>query len=105
MVDEILSPRERMAEPGGPIKMIFFEEAASDSGNLGFSEAWPLDPISQWSRWYGLANLPTCPYRMYIHSLCNIHNQLDVGVIVVVGAPGYLECRVNSSIRLLCFII
>jgi len=24
------------------MNMIFFEEAASDSGNVGFSEAWPL---------------------------------------------------------------
>lgn len=42
MVDEILSPRDRMADPGGPINMIFLGDAANDSGSLGFSEAWPL---------------------------------------------------------------
>ena len=42
MVEEILSPSDRMAEPGGPMKTIFFGEAASDSGSLGFSEACPL---------------------------------------------------------------
>jgi hypothetical protein len=42
MVDEILSPSERMADPGGPMKTIFLGDAASDSGSLGFSEAWPL---------------------------------------------------------------
>jgi len=31
-----------MAEPGGPMKMIRFEDAARDSGSLGFSDAWPL---------------------------------------------------------------
>lgn len=39
MVEEILSPRERIAEPGGPMKMIFFGEAAKDSGSFGFSDA------------------------------------------------------------------
>src|SRR4051812_34897731 len=42
MVDEILSPRDRMAEPGGPMKTIFLGDAASDSGSFGFSDAWPL---------------------------------------------------------------
>jgi len=42
MVDDILSPKDRIAEPGGPMKIIFLGEAAKDSGNLGFSEAWPL---------------------------------------------------------------
>ena len=37
MVDEILSPRERMAEPGGPMKMIL--DFAKVSGRRGFSEA------------------------------------------------------------------
>jgi len=39
MVDEILSPSERMAEPGGPMKTILCLDAASDSGRRGFSEA------------------------------------------------------------------
>ena len=42
IVEEILSPSERMAEPGGPMKTIFFGDAAKDSGSLGFSEACPL---------------------------------------------------------------
>lgn len=42
MVDEILSPSERMAEPGGPMKMILCFDAASDSGSRGFSDACPL---------------------------------------------------------------
>lgn len=39
IVDEILSPSDRIADPGGPMKMIFLGEAANDSGSLGFSEA------------------------------------------------------------------
>ena len=31
-----------MAEPGGPMKMIFFGDAARDSGSAGFSDACPL---------------------------------------------------------------
>ena len=27
---------------------------------------------------------PSCPYRMYVHSLGNIHDEFDVGVVVVV---------------------
>jgi hypothetical protein len=38
-VEEILSPSDRMAEPGGPMKTIFFGDAANDSGSFGFSEA------------------------------------------------------------------
>jgi hypothetical protein len=41
-VDEILSPSDRMAEPGGPMKTIRFGDAASDSGSFGFSDACPL---------------------------------------------------------------
>jgi hypothetical protein len=37
MVDEILSPKDRMADPGGPMKMIL--ERASVSGSRGFSDA------------------------------------------------------------------
>ena len=46
MVEEILSPRERMAEPGGPMKTTLFFNLARLSGSLGFSEAWPLNDIS-----------------------------------------------------------
>src|ERR1700761_8840902 len=42
IVDEILSPSDRIADPGGPMKTIFLCEAARDSGSLGFSEACPL---------------------------------------------------------------
>jgi hypothetical protein len=38
-----------MAEPGGPMKTIFFGEAARDSGSLGFSEACPLAKVSFYS--------------------------------------------------------
>lgn len=72
------------------MKMIFFDEAARDSGNLGFSEAWPLDQIRPYCRCCAWASLPACPYRMYVHSLRDIYNQLNVGIVVVVGAPGYL---------------
>ncbi len=41
-IDEILFPRERMAEPGGPMNTIGRRNAASDSGNFGFSDARPL---------------------------------------------------------------
>jgi hypothetical protein len=37
MVEEILSPKERMADPGGPMKTIL--DLARVSGNRGFSEA------------------------------------------------------------------
>jgi hypothetical protein len=37
IVDEILSPKDRIAEPGGPINTIF--DLARVSGNFGFSEA------------------------------------------------------------------
>lgn len=43
MVEEILSPKDRMADPGGPMKMIFCLEAARESGRRGFSDACPLD--------------------------------------------------------------
>lgn len=38
-VNEILSPRERIADAGRPMKMIFFGDAARASGNRGFSDA------------------------------------------------------------------
>src|SRR5689334_14087539 len=93
IVDEILSPSERIADPGGPIKMIFFGEAASDSGSLGFSDAWPLVQLmSAMSciRSRTVKNLPSCPHGVHVHALCNIHNELHVGVVVVVRAAGHL---------------
>src|ERR1700738_1138576 len=42
IVEEILSPRDLIADPGGPMKTIFFGLAANDSGSFGFSEACPL---------------------------------------------------------------
>lgn len=29
---------------------------------------------------------PSCPYRMYVHPLSNVHNQLHVGIVVIVRA-------------------
>jgi hypothetical protein len=42
MVDDILSPSNLMAEPGGPMKTIFCLEADRASGSFGFSDACPL---------------------------------------------------------------
>jgi hypothetical protein len=75
------------------MKRIFLGEAARDSGNLGFSDACPL---WKWSvlRWCHCQSdsciLPSCPHGVNIHSLCNIDDQLDVGIIVVIRAPGNL---------------
>lgn len=34
---------------------------------------------------------------MYVHPLSNIDNQVDVGIVVVVGSPGYLDILVGHS--------
>jgi hypothetical protein len=90
MVEEILSPRERMAEPGGPMKTILCFEAARDSGSRGFSEACPLFRnelgISPGYRRYEgeINNSPSSPDGVYSSTFSDIDNDIDVGVIVVV---------------------
>ena len=49
MVEEILSPNDRIADPGGPMKTILCFDAARDSGSLGFSEAWPHPAQTAWT--------------------------------------------------------
>jgi hypothetical protein len=40
---------------------------------------------------------PSSPDGMDIHALSNIHNQLDVGIVVVVCAAGNLDVVVGHS--------
>ena len=72
------------------MNMIFLDEAARDSGNLGFSEACPLVIVSQLSSSLTQLDSPACPDCMYVHSLRNVHDQLNIGVIIVVRTSGYL---------------
>ncbi|KAH6606987.1 hypothetical protein Trco_006140 [Trichoderma cornu-damae] len=60
IVEEILSPNDRMADPGGPMKTIFLD-------------------------------------GMDVHALGNVHNQLDVGIVVVICAAGDLDVVVRHS--------
>lgn len=71
MVDEILSPRDRIADPGGPIKTIF--DFARVSGSRGFSEAWPLQMVNIYLR--GLTKWLTNPPRQHAHRLVPQHPQ------------------------------
>ena len=68
--------------------MIFFGDAASDSGNFGFSEACPLGLSIL--RDLGMADSrdhsPSCPDRVYVHSLSNINNQLNIGIVVIISS-------------------
>ena len=48
MVDEILSPKARMADPGGPKKAMPLAVRANESGSLGFSDAWPHPAHTPW---------------------------------------------------------
>ena len=85
------------------MKTIFLGEAARDSGSFGFSEAWPLQTKTGQSRAFRARVmfqnvLPSGPNGMNVHPLSNIHNQLHVGVVVVVGPAGNLDvvvCHAN----------
>lgn len=88
------------------MKTIFFGEAASDSGSFGFSEAWPLcAEIGQFSSkqspadgdFDGNLDVPSCPNRVDVHPLSNIHDQLHIGVVVVIGAAGHLNVVICHS--------
>lgn len=75
------------------MKTILRGDAASDSGSLGFSEAWPLQPpVSIQSHLCSrCVDSPSSPHGVDAHALGDIDNQLDVGVVVVVGATGDLH--------------
>lgn len=81
------------------MKTIFFGEAASDSGSFGFSEAWPLDILVSQTRKSGNRgqNSPSCPHSVDVHTLCNIDNELDVGIVVVVGTSRNLRPSVSHA--------
>ena len=85
MVEEILSPSDRMAEPGGPIKTIL--DFASVSGRRGFSEACPLCQLDI-ERFnliiWGYS--PSGPDGVDACSLSDIDDKVDVGVVIVVGS-------------------
>lgn len=78
------------------MKMIFFGEAASDSGSLGFSDAWPLR-IVKTTPMLHLSYLPSSPNGMNIHSFGNIDNQLDIGIIIIIGTTGHLDIFIGHS--------
>lgn len=82
MVEEILSPRERMAEPGGPMKTTLFFNLARLSGSLGFSEAWPLNDVSTNFFEKSGSGKPSGPYGMDAHSFRNVHDQWNVRVVL-----------------------
>jgi hypothetical protein len=74
------------------MKTIFFGEAASDSGSFGFSDACPLSRLSVFhlclpSKFSNevFFILPSSPYRVNIHSLSNIDNQLNIGIVIIIG--------------------
>lgn len=85
------------------MKTILLGEAASDSGSFGFSDACPLVAIDQphavlaKRSGTGCYDLPAGPDGVDIHALGNVDNQLDVGVIVVVGAAGDLDVVVGHA--------
>lgn len=80
------------------MKTIFFGEAASDSGSLGFSEAWPLGRCQQKSPELNEGqNVPSCPHGVDVHTLRNIDNELDIGVVVVVGTSGHLNAALATA--------
>lgn len=86
------------------MKMIFFGDAARDSGNRGFSEAWPLQnkhqhfvPLFLFPSAVSPNHLPSCPHGVHIHPLRNIDNQLDVGIIIIIGSTGNLDVLVGHA--------
>lgn len=44
---------------------------------------------------------PSSPDCMDIHPFGNVHNELDIGVVVVVGSSGYLNVLLASAMVLL----
>lgn len=42
-------------------------------------------------------DIPSCPNRMHVHPLGNIDNELDIGVVVVVGASWNLGNLLTHS--------
>ena len=42
-------------------------------------------------------NLPSCPDCVNVHALSNVNDELDVGVVVVVGATGDLDVLVRHA--------
>jgi hypothetical protein len=44
-----------------------------------------------------LKNLPSCPDCVNVHTLGHINDELDVGVVVVVGATGDLDVLVRHA--------
>ena len=83
------------------MKMIFFGDAARDSGNFGFSEACPLCRCQLCQIQKQSESSPSCPNRMDVHSLSDIDNQLHVCVIVVVR-PARDLCAKDQHLLLPC---
>lgn len=68
------------------MKTIFLGDAARDSGSLGFSEAWPLSYCELKHSTSPHRNCsPSCPHCVNVHTLGNVHDEFDIGVVVVVG--------------------
>ena len=81
--------------------MIFLGDAASDSGNFGFSEAWPLSErqliceiVDSFTR-----DPPSCPDSMDIHPFRDIDDQFDIGIVIVVCASRNLTLLSNCAGR------
>lgn len=47
--------------------------------------------------WLLMLSLPSGPNGVDIHALSNVDNELDVGVVVVVGAAGNLDIVVGHA--------
>jgi hypothetical protein len=107
MLEAILSPSNHMACSDGPMNMIPF--LAKSSGSFGFSDAWPqpaqtaekrtLVSFQKFLRIY-FNKTPQTPIEIIsrniiliqfdvstfdVVSFCDADNQIDVGVVVVVG--------------------
>lgn len=90
------------------MKTILCGDAASDSGSFGFSEAWPLHSCQFLAKRrlvpFGRKNLPSSPHSVDAHTLCNIDNEFDVGIVVVVGTARNLSMSVSTVLLALYLV-
>ena len=78
-------------------------DLARVSGKRGFSDAWPLT-ISQLRldtsrvilrKMRDRDSLPSSPYSMHSRPLRNIHNQIHIGVVIIVRSARHLDISVR----------
>lgn len=80
------------------MKMIL--DLASVSGSRGFSDACPLKktkPCQLRSIIENPVDLPTSPNGVDASSLCNIDDEVNVGVVVVVASSGHFNVSISHS--------